>query len=345
MEKEKNNEVSENETIETTNTPDKVEVKVESNLVTSNIMEIKPIGEDEAPYAEQVETARLALHESFQKTKMISRILSIVVIFAMIGALILVVQKDSVCKIFGYIIAGVILLAMIVFYFVTRKKFPDGSREYVKKITFIMNRDTYGDPKFSDTTIDTTEKFKLADTLKDNIYKDVIDIASRNIVHGKYNNLPFSCGELALYVNGPKKNSKVVCFLGYFASLENSLHFEDRLIVTIKGEGEKPSDLPTQIDDLEMLFEQDNFVIYGKKGADFKKILGSKFLSAIKAIEVKGPFLNLNVVLTAGRTSFYMSYDDSLMILPFEKPFDPTTRNQFSGSLVKVFEAAALLKE
>ena len=135
-----------------------------------------------------------------------------------------------------------------------------------------------------------------------------------------------------------------MCFLGYYGSRENSLHFEDRYILVAKGKGETPSDLPTDIDDLKVLFEEGNFLIYGKEGANFKKDLGSKFLSAVKGLTVDGPFINFSVVVMAGSTSFYMSCDDSLMALPFEKPFESRSRNHFIKDLLEVFSATDLIR-
>lgn len=317
---------------------------VDTNPAPSTIA-ITPISEDEPTYVDTVEEARVALHNKFNKTKTTSRILSIVVVAAMVAALILVVQQPAICKIFGYIIAGVILVGMLVFYIVTRKSFPNLSKEYIKTITTAINRHTYSDGKYSEVTYNSTEKFKLTDILPDRAYKDVIDIGSRNIIHGKFNKAPITVGELALYVAGEKRNSKVVCFLGYYGAKENNMHFEGRYIITKKGGGDKPSDLPTDVDDLEVLFSEGDFEIRGLKGADFKKELGSKFLSNLKGISIDGCFLNLNVVVTAGRTSFYMSYDDSLMGLPFEQPFDPKARNHFAIDLLAVLNSLELLKD
>ncbi len=338
--------VEEVEAVEATETKETVQTKEEvKSEAIAELIELVPYGEDEPNAFDSIETARNGIHESFQKTKLISRILSIVVIAGMIAALVLVVQQDMLCKTFGYVIAGVLLVGMLAFYFITRKKFPVESKDYVKKVSLALNRETYTTGKFSECKYDRVGKFGLGDTMPEHIYSNVIDIASRNIVSGKYNNSPFVCGELALYVAGQRKNSKVVCFLGYYGHRENALHFEDRYIISIKTNGENKCDEPTDIEDLEVLFEEGNFIIYGKKGADFKKDLGSKFLSAVKSLDVSGCFVNFNAVVMAGRTSFYMSYDDTLMAIPFEKAYDPTSRNKFNKDIVAVLDATELLKE
>ena len=342
---EEKKETPETESVKEEKVEEVAEVKAPKLEVAPSVIDITPIGEDEPTYVDTIEEARIALHDKFGKTKLISRILSIVVIALLIAALILVVQEPAICKIFGYIIAGVVLVGMLAFYIVTRKQFPNESKNYIKTITTAMNRHIYGDKKYSEVKYDSKEKYSMPDVLADRVYKDVIDIGSRNIVHGRFNNAPFTAGELAIYVAGQKRNSKTVCFLGYYGSRENNSHFEGRYIITKVGKGEKPSDLPTDIDDLTCLFDEDGFHIFGSKDADYKKDLGSKFLSALKAIKVENCFLNLNVVVSAGRTAFYMSYDDSLMGLPFEKPFDPACRNQFTRDLLETLDATELLRE
>ena len=172
--------------------------------------------------------------------------------------------------------------------------------------------------------------------MADRCYKDVIDCVSRNIVSGKYKEVEFECGELAYYKAGARKHNKEVVFVGKYLSTGNKLHFEDRYIINIKGE--KDTDLPTDKDDLVELINQNRFVVYGKEGANPEKDLGKDLLDNLKSIDCTGALLNVNVVLWAGHTACYLSYDDSIVAIPFDKEIDTKSYAQLKKNISEVLE-------
>ena len=125
-------------------------------------------------------------------------------------------------------------------------------------------------------------------------------------------------------------------FVGKYLSTGNKLHFEDRYIINIKGE--KDTDLPTDKDDLVELINQNRFVVYGKEGANPEKDLGKDLLDNLKSIDCTGALLNVNVVLWAGHTACYLSYDDSIVAIPFDKEIDTKSYAQLKKNISEVLE-------
>ena len=136
---------------------------------------------------------------------------------------------------------------------------------------------------------------------------------------------------------------KAVAFIGKYLELQNTLHFEGRYILNFRAE--KPNDLPTDIDDLVELNNAENFVVYGPEGSDYTKDIPAKFIAELKKIKVAGNLLNLNVVLWAGHTGVYLSYDDPVVALPFDKPFDVEPQNAFKNDLLAVLDAERLINK
>ena len=136
---------------------------------------------------------------------------------------------------------------------------------------------------------------------------------------------------------------KAVAFIGKYLELQNTLHFEGRYILNFRAE--KPNDLPTDIDDLVELNNAENFVVYVPEGSDYTKDIPAKFIAELKKIKVAGNLLNLNVVLWAGHTGVYLSYDDPVVALPFDKPFDVEPQNAFKNDLLAVLDAERLINK
>ena len=110
--------------------------------------------------------------------------------------------------------------------------------------------------------------------------------------------------------------------------MENTLHFKDYFIINIRAK-DNPVDLPTKIDGLALLTDEEGFAIYGPKDEDIKKLVGTKFLPALRKIELDNVLLNINVVIWAGHTAAYLSYCDEIMTLPFQNPFNSAANDKF----------------
>ena len=54
--------------------------------------------------------------------------------------------------------------------------------------------------------------------------------------------------------------------------------------------------------------------------------------------------LNAVVVVWAGHTGVYLSYDDSVTVLPFEHPFDRAAQEQYKEDLLAALELSTLKK-
>jgi hypothetical protein len=260
----------------------------------------------------------------------------VITVVVFVASFIMFVNLGDIGKIIGGVAIGVALVFLIVHYILTRNRFPNTTKKYIRY--FMEHSDNYifDINDVHDQKLYFEKRYAIADVLQDRAYKDVIDIASRNIVTATYKEVPFECGELALYKAGAKKYQKAVMFVGKYLTMENKLHFEERYIIQIKGE--KETDAPNDIDDLTVLNEQNNFVIYGKEGANYEKDLGKDFVNNLMSINCTGALLNVNIVLWAGRTAVYLSYDDSIVAIPFDSPIKPESYTQLKGNIKDILE-------
>lgn len=292
--------------------------------------------EPEKPFVEAVEEQRKNIFVTYKKARTQNNIIMAVVAVVFIVSMILMVNFKDWGPIAGGVAIGVCVVFLIVHYILTRNLFPNTTKKYIR--FFMENADNYlfNQEDIYDGKLYFEKRYEVAEVLTDRVYKDVIDSASRNIVTATYKEKPFELGELALYKQGAKKYQKTVIYVGKYLRLANDMHFEDRYIVTIKGQ--TPTDLPNDIDDLVVLSEQNNFVIYGKDGAKFEKDLGKDLVNNLKSIECTGALLGVSIVFWAGRTSCYLSYDDSIVAIPFDHEINEGSYVQLKKNIKEVLE-------
>lgn len=316
------------------------EPKEEKPQLPENVVEINKPSKEGKPYDEVIEEARLDFNKFFRKGRIRSYII-MGVVFLVAAASVFCITFKSIpaLKIVGWSLIGAALVGMIVYYIVTRNSMPNATKKYIAVVNKELNERNFSDTKYQDVTTDTKEKLELSEPLSDNIYTALNNIASRNVINGHFAGRSFKVCDLGLYTGSGKQRASA--FVGKYISLPNDLHFEGRYIISIKGA--TPVDLPTDIADLVVLSEEDGLTIYGKEGAKFASDLGKDFLKAIKEISLKESLLGLNIVIWGGHSSAYASYDDAVMTLPFEKPFNKTANEKYAHDLLAVMDAFGLL--
>lgn len=319
----------------------KEEASEDINSLLPDGEEIAKPQEGEEPYDVVIENARLAFEKKYKAGRRNSYIAMAVVLALGVGSVICIGLSGMVWKIVGWSLVGTAVVGMLVYYIATRSILPNATKEYIAIVNENMNKRNFSDPKFTEVTTDKNEKLELADPVSDHIYKDPNNIASRNVINGKFAGRTFKVGDMGLYSGAGKSRRSL--FVGKYISYENDLHFENRYILTIKGSS--AVDLPDDIDDLKVVFEEGDLKIYGFEGSKPEKDLGKEFIKRIKDISAEKHLLNLNVVVWSGHSSAYASYDDVIMTLPFEKEFDKEPNEQYAHNLLDLMNAFALLNK
>ncbi len=326
------------------NVDSEVEIKIENpeeeQKKLDKSLDLIPLCREKSdtPYHEEVENERKNIFKVYKKARTENNVIMVITVLVFVASMILMVTPETKSwgTIAGGVAIGVVIVFLIVHYILTRNLFPNTTKNYIRY--FMEHTDNYifDIENVHDQKLYFEKRYVVSDVLQDRCYKDVIDTASRNIVSGTYKEKPFECGELALYKAGAKRYQKAVIFVGKYLTAANNLHFPERYIIQIKAVNE--TDKPNDIEDLVILHEQNNFVVYGKEGANFEKDLGKELLDNLKSIECTGALLNVNIVLWAGRTAAYLSYDDSIVAIPFDKAIVPESYAQLKKNISEVLE-------
>ena len=322
----------------------KVEEPIDINEIDKQLDHIEEIEKtiSDKPFDVTIEEARVDLYNKYAKSRKISNIVMLITVVLVVACFIMIAQNNSVLQITGYICSGVVVVGMIVYYILTKNKFPNETKKYIKFVTTTFNSYNYSFTEFSDVKCDPDEKIETAEVIADKVYKNPNQVSSRNVVHGKYLNHTIKVADAAVY-SGTGKTRKTN-FVGKYIVLGNDLHFEGRFILVNKLK-ENAVDLPDELDGLVKLNEDELFEIYGPEGADYKAVLGNAFVDSISSLKPEDILLNLVVVVWSGHTAIYASYSDAVIALPFEKEFDGAAMTTFKEQQAKLLNAAVKLFE
>ena len=299
-------------------------------------IEIKKPDPDGKPYGELVEEERVKIMAESKKSSRLSTISIVVVMALSIASLVLLMNN---IQIVAFILMGVALAFLIAFSIIVRRIVRPDVKGYIIKASTAVNEFTFADNRFTEVKYDPSDKIQLEDVVNDGVYKDIKRVASRNVCEGLYKGRSFKVCEAAFFkpVQGRRENP---AFIGKYLTLTNDLHFEGRIVLIKKGEND--TDIPDALEDLKEIEGKDKFFAYGPDENSLKE-LDKKFVEAIKNFEVEKHLMNLTVIIWAGRTIVYASYDDATITLPFYEKYQEDTAVQYRNNLIDLIEAAQLL--
>ena len=313
-----------------------VEETPEATQVDTAIAINKP-STDGKPYYEVVEGERQSIMAQQKKSSRLSTIsVVLVLVFAVTGIFLLQVNP-----IISYVLMGVALATLITFSIIIRRVARPDIQGYIVKASTAINEFTFADNRFTDVKYDPSDKLLLEDVSSDGAFLDLVRTASRNVVEGYYEGRSFKVCEAAFFKT-PQGKKQIPVFIGKYLSMTNNLHFEGRIVLVSKGE--QDADIPDGLGDLLQVENEGKFFAYAPSESAYKE-LDKKFIKAIKDIEVKQHLMNLTVIIWAGRTIVYASYDDATITLPFYEKYQEGTAVQYRENLIQILEAIQLINK
>lgn len=299
--------------------------------------EEQPIEETKS-YDKVIEDARLDLFNSYSKSRRISNILMFAVVAAICGIMFMIISNNDVLRIIGYCLAGALILGMILYYALTRKNLPNKVKAYVPLVTKALNDKMFADSKFAGIETNEEEKLAMDDLVGDGVYVEANGINSRNVVRGTFKEHHFLYAEAALMRPSTRKQQVPPLFVGRYISVPNQMKFDGRIILVFKNP-KQPLDLPNAISDLVALEDKEDFSVYGPEGTNYRSLIGNNVIDRLQKLQIEGHLLNVNVVFWGGHTAAYLSYDDAILSVPFDKPFDKDGFEKSLNDLLICFNA------
>lgn len=295
---------------------------------------------EKTPIDKAIESQRVPLFNLYKKSKIASNFLTVFVLISAIAAMILITSQNLVLEIIGWVLVVAGASSMILYNILGRKKFEKNTRTSIAEIARLMNEGSFENENFKNVVV-SDNKLELDDVTGNGAYVDIFRVASRHVCTGEYSSTRFTFAETAFMKKGEKKQPDISLFVGKYIDVLNKLTFKGNVI--INSVGEKPIDPLNGLEGKTKLFEEDNFSIYGDPDFDYKKELGEQFINRVRKIKIQDHLLNFAISIWEGHTFVFLSYDDDVIAIPFDKPFNLEAFDCYRKQLVETFEALKYL--
>ena len=291
------------------------------------------------PALQKVEDTRLVFWKSYKFHNTLKMFVLIACLAAVIVAFVVVPKLVTGTGGTGLMV-GIFVVALGGTYgysLYVRKKFEKKMKEYFDLYFSCCNDYVYGEKPFSNAELIHPGKITLEDFNESGLYKDVIETGSRGKTTFKYNDLEMTIVDCAGNVKAEKRMKPV--FVGKMITATAKYDGEYPVFVYLKGNDRALP--PTNMEGVEAVLENEKMVVYSNY-KDWKKVLTGPVTKALETIKTDDILVDVAFSIGKGKTFVMLGYDDPLMVLPLQKPFDykPTEIYKNNMAVVcKVIEA------
>lgn len=288
---------------------------------------------------QMIEDARKDFYKVYSKNNMVKWIITAISILIIICGWLIPNSIEAIKEYSTYIAIGCVVVGLVglLIYNSIYKRIVQGAMHhyfhglYDHTNAYVLPANATDIQGSVDNKLDP-EEFKEC-----GIYKDVTKVGSRACYTFKVGEKVIKIADAAAQVIGGKMMQTV--FVGKYLYTTNNYEGSDILIYF---KGNKRALPPTNLAGRKVLSDSKNIVIYGDKDAE--KVITEKVREALGQFQTNKTFVDMAVSIKAGKTYFAMGYEDDLMVISLEKPFNPAPTKQFRGDLLKVLDLIDLLK-
>lgn len=293
---------------------------------------------------ESIEAARIIWNKAYKK---MSRIKFVVSIFILLGILagwliptILIKDQGSMPLFIGLGIAVVGIVALFLFGYFQRRHDKGYLQDYFNSYFGAVNDYTLGDLGVANIEGSVDSKITKEEFLEGGAFDDAASVGSRDNIVFNYKGMDCAMAEAAAQKDAGKALQTI--FVGKFLRTHNNVEVgKDGLILYFMGNDRSLP--PKKLETLHLCENGSKYRVYG--ASSDKKILTKKVRDTLAKIRTDKLLVDVTVAIQNGRTYWYLGYEDDIMILPNDKPFDPRYVKKYKEQIEIILEAALALNQ
>lgn len=283
-----------------------------------------------------IETDRLAFYKEYKKSNIWKYCVSGLCIAIIIVGYILPLQIAAWKQYQMAITLSVLAVGVIglgVFSYISRKKIEAKMRDYFKEFYKETNEYVFSNPEIANLNGAVENKLPTDVFNASKFYKDVAQVGSRASYQFEYKGIPCAISDAAGQVRGNSKGALATIFVGKFIQCPNT-YKGGTCIVYLKGNSRALP--PTNLAAFRLIEDHRDMVVYGEEGA--KRALTKKVRDAIAQFRTNDTLCDVSISIQEGHTYIALGYEDTLMVLPMDKPFNPAPTTQYHDDFAKVLK-------
>ncbi len=295
---------------------------------------------------DNIEKARLAFYKEYKKNNGIKIAVSVVGLAIIIlfwilpNALHWGGDNSVVPMVVSLSVAAGVLALLGLMSFLTRKANDKRIKAYFGVLYDNLNQYLFTGIPAENIQGKVEDKISKDEFAACGMYPGASSIGSRDNITFTYQGMDCALADAAAQKEAGKAMQTV--FVGkYLRTANNFQGKEDGLVIYFRGN--KRALPPEILPKLNLLEKNKFYKIYGDPSD--KKYLTPKIRSMLKEIHTNKVLVDVAIAIKPGRTYFALGYEDSLMVLPMQKPFNPGPTREYKDELAMFLELAFALYE
>ncbi len=288
----------------------------------------------ESPELAAIEEARKGFHKIYKKLNIIKWIITAVglaliatgwIVPTAIGGI-----NSNITMYISLGVTAVVLVAISVYSVIFRKKVNAQMKTYFKE--YYDHTCAYVYPQSVENLKGTVDDKLPEDTfINSGIYTNVAKVGSRAYMTFSYKGFNASIADAAAQKKGERQLETL--FVGKFIYFDG-ITSNDDLLIYLKGN--KRALPPNSLKGRKLIEDNKTMVIYGNGKA--KSLLTKKVRDALSKFDTNKTFIDMAIAINEKGLFFAVGYEDDLMVLPLEKPFNPAPTRQNKGDIQKILD-------
>lgn len=244
-------------------------------------------------------------------------------------------ENSMVPMIVSLSVAAGVLALLGLMSFLTRKANDKKIKAYFTVLYDNLNSFLFSDIEVSDIQGKVDDKISKDEFAACGLYPNVSSIGSRDNITFSYKGMDCALADAAAQKDAGKAMQTV--FVGKYLRTANSFQGKEGGLV-LYFRGNKRALPPEILPKLNLLEKNKFFAIYGDPSD--KKFLTPKIRSMLKEIHTNKVLVDVAIAIKPGKTYFGLGYEDSLMVLPMQKPFNPGPTKEYKEELAMFLDLA-----
>lgn len=223
---------------------------------------------------------------------------------------------------------GFVLCSLLAYSFYTRRRLTKKMHEYFNYFYQQSNAYTFDSKEFKKIEIQTPDKLTIDQFTDCMMYKDIVEVGSRGLTSFEYNKIPVMCCDCAGQIKTDKRIQPV--FVGKYLFAPSNYSDDNIMIIYIKGD--ERSLPPSNIEGLKTVINNDRMHVL-TNNKNYSKVLTKEIKNLLDQVTLSQDLVDLAISLTPGRMFVCMGYDDPLIVIPMERPYNPNPIMTFKNDL------------
>lgn len=224
------------------------------------------------------------------------------------------------------------LLALLLLYtFWVRKSLNTKMKDYFNVFYSESNNYVFDQEGFDKVEMQTPDKLTKEQFADCGMYKDIIEVGSRGLTAFEYHNVPIMVSDCAGQVKTEKRIAPV--FVGKYLFAASNYEEDDPIVIYLKGD--QRSLPPTNADDMRSVFDDKKMTIWSNN-SKWEKTVNSSLKKLLNGVKLSNDLVDLAISIQKGRVFVCMGYDDPLMVLPLEKPYNSNPVKTYKKDVLAV---------